>query len=296
VRRHPFAMPFVSRSPSALAVDERTRSDIYQEAWDKGGFYFLFESFDDLQIDEAANETACEFIRAKIREIVEDPQIAELLTPRGYPYGAKRPPAGTGYYEAYNRDDVTLVDLSDDPIEEITRTGLRTREREFEADVIVFATGFDASTGSFSRIDIRGRDGVALAEKWREGPVANLGLGVHGFPNLLMITGPLSPFANIPTCVEETADWIVGAIAHLRKNGMTTIETTEETEREWTRHVGEVADMIMAGRGEAVHTWFAGANIEGKSRAINVYFGGANNFFAACRAAAENDYQGFVLS
>jgi cyclohexanone monooxygenase len=295
IRQHPFAMPFTSRGPSALAVDESTRAEIYQEAWDKGGFHFLFESFDDLQLDEAANETACEFIRAKIREIVRDPGTAELLCPRGYPYGAKRPPAGTHYYETYNRDDVTLVDISDDPIQEITPNGLRTATRDFDADVIVFATGFDASTGAFDRIDIRGRHGRALADKWRDGPVANLGLGVQGFPNLLMVTGPLSPFANIPTCIEETGDWIVRAIGHLRKNGLTAIEATEAAEREWTRHTREVADMIMAGRGASVRTWFAGANIEGKPTAINVYFGGANNYFAACRAAAEHDYRGFDL-
>jgi cyclohexanone monooxygenase len=135
-----------------------------------------------------------------------------------------------------------------------------------------------------------------LADRWRDGPVTNLGFGVHGFPNLLMITGPLSPFANVPTCVEETVDWIVGALTHLHKNGLTAIESSEAAEREWTRHVAEVAGMIMAGRGEAVNTWFAGANVDGKAHAINVYFGGADNYFAACREVAENDYRGFELS
>lgn len=222
--------------------------------------------------------------------------LPELLTPRGYPYGAKRPPAGTGYYETFNRDNVTLIDVSDDAIEEITPTGLRTGTRRFDLDVIIFATGFDASTGSFTRIDIRGRGGRALADKWRDGPVTNLGFSTAGFPNLFMITGPLSPFANIPTCIEETVDWIFDAISYLRENGLTSFEAAESGERQWAEHVTAVANMISAGKGEAVNIWFAGANIEGKPRAINVYFGGANAYFDACRAAAAKSYERFVLS
>jgi cyclohexanone monooxygenase len=278
-----------------MEVDEKTRREIYQETWDRGGFSLLFESFDDLQIDETANESACEFIRSKIREIVEDPETAELLCPRGYPYGAKRPPAGTDYYETYNRDNVSLIDVSDDPIASITPNGLRTASREFEADVIVFATGFDASTGSFDRIDIRGRGDLPLVEKWREGPVSNVGISVHGFPNFLMIAGPLSPFANAPTCIEESVDWIVDAVAHLRKNDLRSIETTEGGERDWTEHTVAMSRKVLAGRGVSVHTWFAGANIEGKVQAINVYFGGAKNYFAALRAASAPDFNGFEL-
>jgi len=294
-RQHPFAMPFTSKGKNALEVDEKTRQEVYEEAWQKGGFYFLFETFDDLQLDEAANETACEFIRGKIREIVKDPQLAEMLTPYGYPYGAKRPPAGTNYYETYNRDNVSLVDVRKDPIVEITPTGLRTEEQEFELDCIVFATGFDASTGSLTRIDIRGRNGISLNDKWRQGPVTNLGFSTSGFPNLLMITGPLSPFANIPTCIEETVDWINDCIAHMRKHGLTSVEATETAERQWTQHVTDVANMIVAAKGEAVNTWFAGANIEGKPHAINVYFGGANAYFDAIHQAADNDYEGFTF-
>jgi cyclohexanone monooxygenase len=295
IREHPFAMPLIARGKGAMEVDEQTRREIYEETWNRGGFSLLFESFDDLQIDEAANESACEFIRGKIREIVTDPATAELLCPRGYPYGAKRPPAGTHYYETYNRENVSLIDVSDDPITAITATGLRTAGREFEADVIVFATGFDASTGSFDRIDIRGRDGLPLVEKWRQGPVSNVGISVRGYPNFFMIAGPLSPFANAPTCIEEAVDWIVEAVAHLRKNELSSIETTEQGERDWTAHTVDMSTKVLAGRGVSVHTWFAGANIEGKVQAINVYFGGAKNYFAALRASAGPEFRTFEL-
>jgi cyclohexanone monooxygenase len=296
IRQHPFAMPFIATGQNALDVDEATRQAVYEEGWRQGGFHFLFETFDDLSVNEDANETACEFIRGKIRAAVRDPEVAELLTPRGYPYGAKRPPAGTGYYETFNRDNVMLIDVSDDAIEEITPTGLRTATRQFDLDVIIFATGFDASTGAFTRIDIRGRGGRALADKWRDGPVTNLGFSTAGFPNLFMITGPLSPFANIPTCIEETVDWIFDALCYLRENGLTSFEAAESGEQEWAEHVTAIANMITAGKGEAVNTWFAGANIEGKPRAINVYFGGANAYFDTCRAVAAKAYEGFVLS
>lgn len=293
IRQHPFAMPFTSSGKNAFDVDDATRQAIYEEAWQKGGFYFLFETFDDLQLDETANETACEFIRGKIREIVKDPDVAEILTPYGYPYGAKRPPAGTNYYETYNQDNVDVVDVRKDPIVEITPNGLRTETNEFGLDAIVFATGFDASTGSLTRIDIRGRDGIELADKWRQGPVTNLGFSTSGFPNLLMITGPLSPFANIPTCIEETVDWITDCLTHMRQHGYTSIESSESAEQQWTQHVTDVANMIMAAKGEAVNTWFAGANIDGKAHAINVYFGGANAYFDAIHQVAEEDYAGF---
>lgn len=295
IRQHPFAMPFTSKGVNALDVDQETRRRVYEEAWQQGGFYFLFETFDDLQLDLAANETACEFIREKISETVTDPEVAKLLAPVGYPYGAKRPPAGTNYYETFNRPNVTLVDVGGDPIQEITTTGIRTGTEEFDLDVIVFATGFDASTGSLTRMDIRGRDSVSLAAKWADGPITNLGFNSAGFPNMLMITGPLSPFANIPTCIEETVDWIADAIAYMRSNGHTTIEATEAAEQAWADHVTDVAHMIVAAKGEAVNTWFAGANIEGKAHKFNVYFGGANAYFTMIADSAAKDYEGFVL-
>lgn len=204
IREHPFAMDFTSPGRNAVGTDTTERQRVYEEAWAKGGFFFLFEAFDDPQVDEEANESACEFIRGKIRETVKNPEVAEMLSPRGYPYGSKRPPSGTGYYEMFNRPNVSLVDVSTDAIAEITEDGLRTGSgRTWDFDIIVFATGLDASTGSVTRIDTRGRKGLELAKKWESGPLTNLGLGTLGFPNLMMLTGPLSPFANIPVCIEE---------------------------------------------------------------------------------------------
>jgi len=167
---------------------------------------------------------------------------------------------------------------------------------ENDVDIVVLSTGFDASTGSLTRIDIRGRDGSSLAEKWKDGPVTNLGLSTAGFPNFLMITGPLAPFANIPTCIEDDVEWVVRLVAHMRAEGVSQVEATPESEKAWTAHADEVANMTMAARGEKVNTWFAGANIAGKAHAINVYFGGANNYFAACAAAEANGYEGFAFT
>lgn len=296
VREHPFAMAFEAPGRNAIDVSEDERQKVFEEAWDKGGFHFLFESFDDLSVNRESNEYACDFIRSKIADVVEDSATAELLSPRGYPYGSKRPPAGTNYYETFNKPNVHIVDVSSDPIVEITPTGLRTTSESFDFDTIIFATGFDASTGSVTRIDIRGRSGESLAEKWKHGPLTNLGYSTAGFPNLLMATGPLSPFANIPTCSEETVDWIVDCIKYMQENGHATIESTPNAEAEWAEHVSDVAHQSLTAEGEKVNTWFAGANIEGKAHAINVYFGGANDYFARGRASADAGYKGFTLT
>src|SRR5581483_10050232 len=184
------------------------------ELWQEGGFKFLWGSFYDLLLSEDANETAAEFIRTKIRQVVHDPKVAEMLTPRDHPYGSKRPPIDTDYFETFNRDNVTLVDLRSTPIEEITPTGLRTTAGHHDLDVIVFATGFDAITGSLLQIDIRGRGGLRLRDKWADGPLTYLGLQVAGFPNLFTITGPGSPsvVSNMPTSIEQHVEWICDCI------------------------------------------------------------------------------------
>jgi cyclohexanone monooxygenase len=296
LRTHPFGMPFIASGRNALDVDADERRRVYEEAWQKGGFHFLFETFDDLAVDEAANETACEFIRSKIAVTVQDSATAELLTPRDHPYGSKRPPAGSGYYEMFNRPNVHLVDLSTTAITRVTENGLLVGDTEYECDVIVFATGFDASTGAFTRIDIRGRGGKSLAEAWAAGPVTYLGFGTSGFPNLLMSGGPLSPFANIPVCAEECADFIAEAISYMREHNIALIEPTVDSETAWVAQVNDIASQILASRGEAVNTWFAGANIDGKARAFNVYFGGVDDYIARCDSSAEKGYEGFVLT
>lgn len=297
IRQHPFAMDFQSPGRNALDVSEEERQKIYEEAWAKGGFHFLFEAFDDLAVDERANETAQDFIRGKIRAIVDSPETAELLCPDDHPYASKRPPSGTNYYETFNRKNVHLVDVKSNPIAELTATGLRTESGQtWKFDVIVFATGFDASTGSLTRIDITGRGGTKLVDKWANGPLTNLGLSTAGFPNMLMITGPLSPFANIPVCVEENVEWISRCIDHILDNNIATIEATEEAEAAWAAHATDVAvNHMLAGRGEKANTWFAGANIDGKAHAINVYFGGADTYVQNCKDSEVNGYEGFTL-
>lgn len=297
-RNHSFAMPFDPGNGPAMAVDEEERQRIFEDGWSRGGFRFLFETFDDLILDPDANEAAAEFIRAKIRETVHDQEVAELLSPRGYPYSGKRPPAGHDYYEAYNRENVTLVDVSAKgaPIREITPTGVRTADREYEFDVLVLATGFDAVTGAHTAIDVRGRDGLTLKEKWLDAPKTYLGLTVAGFPNLFMISGPMSPFANLPVCIEKNVEWIGNALDHARAEGLRTVEATEEAEADWGRRVQEAVEPTLLTLGEGVHSWFTGANIPGKAHVVNVWFGGANNYFVACDEVAERGYEGLRLT
>ncbi|MGE3361601.1 MAG: flavin-containing monooxygenase, partial [Acidimicrobiia bacterium] len=207
---------------SALDVSDEERRAIYEEAWQEGGFKFLFGSFFDIAVDRRANDTASEFIRSKIREIVKDPEVAEKLVPVDHPFASKRPLIDTDYFDTYNRDNVTLVDIRHAPIEEITPTGIRTADGFYELDVIVFATGFDAMTGTYNRIDFVGRGGEKLKDKWAAGPRTYLGLATAGFPNLFMITGPGSPsvLSNMPVSIEQHVELITAAITHLRDNGL----------------------------------------------------------------------------
>ena len=295
-RAHWFAMPIDNAGRTALSVSPDERQRIYEDGWNKGGFRFLFETFDDIVLNKEANDTAAEFIRAKIRQTVHDPEVAERLSPRDYPYCGKRPPAEHGYYEAFNRDNVSLVDVKSAPIVEITHKGIRTTQAEYELDGIVLATGFDAVTGPLDRIDIRGRDGLRLKEKWQAGPITNRGLGTYGFPNLYMISGPGSPFANLPVCIEKNVEWIGESIRYLRAQGFSRIEPTPEAEQSWAAHVRDVVNMTLLVEGEKVNSWFTGANIPGKAHVVNVYFGGADKYFESCDRVAADGYEGFTLS
>ena len=215
--------PFLPIDRTTMSVSAEEREAILEGLWTEGGFKFLWGGFSDLLIDPEANEIASEFIRNKIRETVKDPHTAELLCPKGYPYGAKRPPIDTDYYETFNRDNVSLVDISETPIESVTATGLRTTVADYELDAIVFATGFDAMTGSLLRMDIRGAGGVSLADAWANGPRTMLGIQVAGFPNLFTITGPGSPsvLMNMPVAIEYHVDWIADCIEYVREHGWT---------------------------------------------------------------------------
>lgn len=287
--------PYTPSSRSALEVSDDERTATYEALWEEGGFKFLWGSFFDVLFDERANETAAEFIRSKIRSVVHDPEVAETLCPKDYPYGAKRPPIDTDYYETFNRDDVTLVDISDGGIERITPTGVQTRQGHYEVDNIVFATGFDAMTGPLLRLGITGRDGLALDQKWADGPVTYLGLQVNGFPNLFTITGPGSPsvLTNMPTSIEQHVEWIARCIDDRRRAGCAVIEPSPEAEASWTDHVEEASQLGLFNRADS---WYLGANIPGKKRVFMPYVGGLANYRARCDEVAAADYEGFVVS
>jgi cation diffusion facilitator CzcD-associated flavoprotein CzcO len=287
-----FAMGGTPRSVKESTRDEQQQ--VFDEVWAAGGFQFLFETFNDIMIDERSNEAATDFIRSKIRATVTDPATAELLCPSGYPLGAKRPPLGHSYYEAFNRDNVTLVDVSDDPIERITPTGVRTGTEDHELDVIVFATGFDGSTGALMAMDIRGKGGESLNEKWADGPRTYLGLAVDGFPNMFMISGPQSPFANIPVIIDNAVRWIGRAITHERYGHLAALEATPEAVQGWVDETEALLGASLVRRGESVRSWFLGANVEGKPHAAFFFHGGANAYFERINDVADRGFEGFT--
>ena len=270
--------------------DERQRR--FEERWAYGGFSFM-ASFADMLMSQEANDAAAGFVREKIRGIVRDPEVADLLSPDNV-IGCKRICLDSGYFETFNRPNVTLVDVSSAPIEKITKTGLRTGGREYALDAIVFATGFDAMTGALARIDIRGRGGRTLRSKWEDGPRAYLGLGVAGFPNLFVITGPGSPsvLSNMLPSIEQHVDWIADCMAWMRDRGHAAIEATAEAENEWVAHVGEVAGATLY---PTCNSWYLGANVPGKPRVFMPYLG-FPPYVEKCDAVAANDYEGFELS
>jgi cyclohexanone monooxygenase len=296
VRMHPFSMPYVFSGRKALDVDEEERRAIYEEAWEKGGFRFMVESFDDIGMDLAANETASEFLRGKIREIVRDGRKAEMLSP-SYPYTVKRPPSGTDFFEAFNRDTVDLVDLRKTPVTRTTATGVETTEGEREFDIIVFATGFDFLTGALNQIDIRGRDGVTLKERWRDELNVYLSVTVNGFPNLFIIGGPLYPGGNWPTVAEQISSFATKLIDHAEHTGTEKVEVRREVERAWVEHCNEIGEQtLMYSYGEAANSYGIGANQEGKLRTIHFYMGGANVIFDKMDEEEADGYAGFTLT
>ena len=279
---------------SALAVTAEERERECEQRWANGGFSLLF-AYEDILTDEHANELIAEFVRNKIRATVKDPEVAELLCPTNHAFATKRPCQDTNYYETYNRDNVSLVDVRSAPIQEITPGGLRTSDAEYELDAIILATGFDALTGTLFNIDIRGKDGLPLREKWAEYPVNYLGIMVEGFPNLFTITGPGSPgvLSNMMVSVEQHVDWVADCIRYLRDQSLDCIEPTREAENEWVEHVNEVADTTLYPRNES---WYTGANIEGKSSEFSIYVGGVGTYREKCDEVVANGYEGFALS
>jgi cyclohexanone monooxygenase len=286
-------IPIEVNEQSALQVAQEERHRAFEAGWEQGGFHLL-QSYIDLAVVPEANETVAEFVREKIRAAVEDPQIAETLAPRDHPLGTKRICIDTNYYETFNRDNVTLVNIRNAPIEEITPNGLRTNDGEFELDAIVFATGFDAMTGALLSMGIHGRGGESLSDKWAAGPRTYLGLQVAGFPNMFMITGPGSPsvLSNMIVSIEQHVEWIADCMAYLREKGMPTIEAETAAEDEWVAHVNAVADMTLYPK---ANSWYLGANIPGKPRVFMPYVGGVGAYAQKCREVEANGYEGFVL-
>lgn len=279
---------------SALEVSDDERRQAFEAAWQEGGANALLLQFHDLAVNATANEYAADFVRNKIREIVTDPQTAETLLPRGYPIGAKRVCVGSGYYETFNRDNVSLVDLKKTPIQRFTPVGLVTTSASYELDALVFATGFDALTGSLLAIDITGRRGVALREVWAEGPRTYLGLAVAGFPNLFCICGPQSPSvaSNMVVSIEQHVDWIAECIDWVDRQGIVAIEPSVAAQDGWVDHVRRVAERTLRVRGDS---WYLGANIPGKPRVFLPYIAGVGAYRARCDEVAANGYHGFEL-
>jgi cyclohexanone monooxygenase len=279
---------------SALAVSKEEREGAYEKHWSRGGLGFS-ATFADLLTSSEANDTAAEFFRAKIRAIVRDPKVADILCPRDYPLGTKRLCVDTDYYATFNRDNVTLVDLRTSPIEAITPRGLRTAAQEYTFDSLVFAIGFDAMTGALLAIDIRGRAGQALRDKWAAGPRTYLGLTVAGFPNLFMITGPGSPsvLSNMIVSIEQHVDWIADCLTYLRARGLTTIDATVAAEDAWVAHVNEVGHQTLYPR---ANSWYMGANVPGKPRVFLPYIGGVGTYRQICDDVAAKGYEGFTLT
>ena len=271
--------PFFSLPPSQ-------RREVMEQAWINGGHTFL-GSFADLLSNQEANDQVADFVREKIGAIVEDPQTAEALKPRGYPIFARRACLDTEYYETYNRPNVHLVDVKKDPIVEITEKGIRTESGEFELDVLIFATGYDALTGALLAFEVVGRNGRTLAEKWKDGPRSYLGFMAEGFPNLFAPCGPNGPaaLANLITIAEHDVDWIADMISYMEANGISAVEPKAEAEEAWMKLVLALAEHSLIRK---ANTWWVGANVKGKPQGLTMYIGGFHKYRDHCVAAAEN--------
>ncbi|WAC56577.1 flavin-containing monooxygenase [Gordonia sp. SL306] len=297
-RSHPAGVFRSDNEKNAFDVDARERYATFQERWEGGGINFL-GSFADLMFDQAANDAVAEFVHAKIDEIVDNPGTAASLKPRSYPLGAKRPVIATDYYETYNKDNVHLVDVKRNPLDTFTEKGFRLADgTEYEIDTMVLATGFDAFTGPFTKMDIRGTDGRSLAQVWnREGAKTQLGFGAAGFPNMIIVAGVGSPsvLANMVTAIEQHVEWISRLLDTMREQGYTTIEAHESAQEAWVQTVEDVAAMTLWPNGDS-GSWYRGANVEGKVQLFMPYAAGIVEYGNAIDKSAENDYEGFVLS
>ncbi len=281
--------------PTAFAAEVPPR-DVqwkhYEKLWQDGGSGGFLKAFPNILTHPEVNEVAADFVRQKIRETVKDPKTAAALSPSGYPFGVKRLCVDTDYFKTYNRPNVELVNLRDEPIKKITADAVDTSSRHFELDALVFATGFDAVTGALLAVDIRGRDGATLKDAWSEGPKAYLGLTVKGFPNLFTITGPGSPsvIGNVITNCEYHVDWIAECLTHMRRRNLGTIEPDGEAQDAWVAHVAEVADRTLFPK---ANSWYLGVNIPGKPRVFMPYIG--EGYRTTCKEIVADGYRGFTF-
>ncbi len=276
-----------------MEVDEATRAQDYEGKWREGGLGFI-GTYRDLLLSDESNQTAADFVRAKIRKTVNDPAVAELLCPTNT-IGCKRLCVDTDYYDTFNRENVHLVSVADTPIEKLTPEGVVVGGKTYAVDAIVFATGFDAMTGAILKIDIRGRDGQPIQDTWDGGPRTYLGLGVAGFPNMFTITGPGSPsvLANMIPAIEQHVDFILACMDHLRGSGKSRIEAGSDAQDAWVDHVNEVADLSLRA---TCNSWYVGANVPGKPRVFMPYIGGFPAYCEKCDAVAAAGYEGFAIS
>jgi len=282
-------------SKSALEVTEEERNAAFQAAYETGCIFAIGNTFHDIRINKAANEMAAEFLRQKIQSVVRDPEVAESLSPRTFPYGTKRICLDTKYYETFNLPHVHLVDLRKTPLVEITETGVRTSEKEYEVDAIVFATGFDAITGALTRIDIQGKGGVSLKHKWAEqGPRSYISMAISGFPNLFVVTGPLGPgvFSVMTMAIEHDVNWITDCIRYLREQSIAEIEAMAEAEDEWAEFVVSAANKTLF---PLANSWYMGANVPNKPRGFMAYVGGFAEYKQKCDEVAQKGYEGFAM-
>ncbi|MBT06116.1 MAG: cyclohexanone monooxygenase [Rhodospirillaceae bacterium] len=289
----PAALDVVLPTRSAIETEPKDRVREYEERWSKGGVTFL-AAFKDILLDAEANDTAASFVREKIRETVKNPEIAKLLAPTNI-IGCKRICVDTDYWDTFNQKHVELIDVNKTPIKHISPNGIVTSQREFEIDTLVLATGFDAMTGALLKIDIRGRKGIRLQEKWAEGPKSYLGLSIAEFPNMFTITGPGSPsvLTNMLPSIEQHVEWISGCIEFMNKKGIRCIEAEKHAEEDWVKHVNEVADLSLR---STCSSWYVGANIEGKARVFMPYIGGFPKYVEKCTEVVKKDYEGYSFA
>lgn len=291
-RNHVFGMAFDSPVGRNLAdTPDHEVQHILEEQWPKGSFSFVFETFDDLLSNADSNKAVADFIGNKIKEKVDNPQVAELLTPKGYPLFAKRPPLDHGFYEAFNRDNVQLVDIKDtEPLVEITTSGIRTTDNHYEFDIIVLATGFKAYTGAPEAVAISGRNGTTLKDKWQTESPSIMGVCVADFPNLFLITGPQAPFANLPTSIEQNIMWITDCIKKMESEGYDVCQPQHAAEEAWVAETAEIHGQTLMAQGDKVNSWMMGANIENKNPRVLIYFGGANVYYDKLRESVDGGF------